>query len=299
MQQRARSSLPRQAALVAGGALLLACADQALRIRRAVVRSERVPAIERRLARPCARVLIVGDSTGVGVGAGAPEMAIAGRLAQAMPDVDIVNLSRIGMRIADVADQLEQCGDQPAFDLALLHAGGNDILQGTPRQKLADDASRVLCRLRAMAAQGVWLGPADVGIAPVWRWPLRLLMSGRTRTCCQLFERLARGHGIEFVGFHGTEHSAEFRRHPKRYFAPDGIHPSAEGYGYCFERLSACSALCSLSEIRHRRAASSTRAPRHSAASPIERAPAPRAAGSGFDTRRRTAEGEQALLRHA
>ena len=44
------------------------------------------------------RVLVVGDSTGVGTGAARPEDSIAGRLADAYPDVTIVNRARNGAK---------------------------------------------------------------------------------------------------------------------------------------------------------------------------------------------------------
>ena len=179
----------------------------------------------------------------MGVGASAPELAVAGRVASAVPDADVVNLSRVGARVADVPLQLERAGTAPPFDLALLLVGGNDILRGTPPGVLLDDTRRLLRRLPGVATRCVWLGPADVGIAPVWRLPLRLLMSRRTRNACRIFEHTARSHGVDYIGFHGPEHSAEFRREPTRYFASDGIHPRAEGYRYCYERLSRHTAL--------------------------------------------------------
>ena len=47
------------------------------------------------------RVLVLGDSTGVGIGANRPEESIAGLLAQDFPAADIVNVSRSGARVAD------------------------------------------------------------------------------------------------------------------------------------------------------------------------------------------------------
>src|SRR5277367_6022713 len=54
---------------------------------------------ERRLASKGLAVLILGDSTGVGVGASMPEESIAGLLAADYPQADVVNISESGARI--------------------------------------------------------------------------------------------------------------------------------------------------------------------------------------------------------
>jgi lysophospholipase L1-like esterase len=229
----------KRTALVGFGVVAATGIEQGLRIRRAVATQEamRVPCVDRPIEQASARVLVMGDSTGVGLGAGSHELAVAGRLGRALPSVHIVNRSRVGARLADVGEQLDHLDSSAVFDMALLHFGGNDILRGTPPRELEASAETMLGCVRKVAARQIWLGPADVGIAPLWRLPASMWMSHRSRVACRVFERVASRHDVHFLGFHTPEHSSEFRRAPRRYFAADGIHPSAEGYRYCYDRL--------------------------------------------------------------
>jgi hypothetical protein len=121
-------------------------------------------AFERRVSPARARILVLGDSTGVGIGASCPEDSIAGLLAAELPDVDIVNVSRSGARVADALAQARDCRARELhFELALLHVGGNDVIRATPAAKLGADSRMLLAELAAIADQTVWLGPPDVG----------------------------------------------------------------------------------------------------------------------------------------
>lgn len=115
---------------------------------------------ERRLSAKGATVLILGDSTGVGVGATLPEESIAGLLAADYPDADIVNVAVSGTRVAGAIAQVRTCLDAGLrFDLALLHVGGNDVVVDTPLHQLAADCDSLLQGLDQLAARTVWLGP--------------------------------------------------------------------------------------------------------------------------------------------
>ncbi|MDQ6680104.1 MAG: GDSL-type esterase/lipase family protein, partial [Pseudomonadota bacterium] len=124
---------------------------------------------ERRVSSNGPRVLVLGDSTGVGIGASCPEESVAGLLAAEFPDADIVNVSRSGARVADALGQARECNQQALhFDVALLHVGGNDVLRATPRQKLSHDCRLLMTELSTLADQTVWLGPVDIGIVPLF-----------------------------------------------------------------------------------------------------------------------------------
>jgi lysophospholipase L1-like esterase len=231
--------LLRSTAAMAMAALAAAAADQAFRVRRALrLRPQRATGFERRLPHPVARVLVLGDSTGVGEGAGDPGLTLAGLLAADVPGLEIVNHSEPGIRIDDVvamAPALHRAGDR--FDLLLLHLGGNDVLRTLRLAPLEDAADTLLARLSTVATHRLWLGPADLGCAPLFSAPFAALLSWRTQRLCGLLEQVTRRHGVEYLPFHAAAHSAIFRRQPARYFSADGVHPSAQAYRYCYEWL--------------------------------------------------------------
>src|SRR6187402_3364078 len=87
---------------------------------------------ERRLSARSATVLVLGDSTGVGVGATLPEESVAGLLAADYPDAEVINVAVSGTRVAGAIAQARVCREAGMrFDLALLHVGGNDVVADT------------------------------------------------------------------------------------------------------------------------------------------------------------------------
>jgi lysophospholipase L1-like esterase len=243
-------SLVCYAAAAAAGALAVVSIDQALRVHRALRDAEsRKPArpYQYRAARPHKRVLIVGDSTGVGVGAERPADSIGGLLTAEYREAELVNLSVGGACIADVLPQLRALDhDSRRFDLVLLHIGGNDIMRIARLQQATHAIGPLLTRLKQMGRRVVWLGPGDIGLAPLFRPPFSWWMSYRTRLACEMFHRLAVEHGVEYVGFHCAPHRHLLARQRHVYFAADGLHPSSHGYRYAYGCLSRTGVLAHL-----------------------------------------------------
>ncbi|MEP7139760.1 MAG: GDSL-type esterase/lipase family protein [Caldimonas sp.] len=188
---------------------------------------------ERRQAASAHAILVLGDSTGVGVGAERPEDAIAGRLAIDFPDSDIVNVSRCGARVADALAQARQCAaDGRLFDVAVLHLGGNDVVHGTDVAELAAGCDVLMIELKTVARHTVWLGPPNLGLAPLFPLPYAWLMSSRSRAATSVFAASATEHGVSYIDFSAPEHAERLRRRRKQHFAQDGFHPSSASYGY-------------------------------------------------------------------
>ena len=188
---------------------------------------------ERRQAASAHSILVLGDSTGVGVGAQRPEDSIAGRLAADFPDSDIVNISRSGARVAEALAQARQCvADGRQFDVAVLHLGGNDVVRGTDVAELAAACESLLVELSRVARRTVWLGPPNIGLAPLFPLPYAWLMSSRSRAATSVFAASAARHGVAYIDFSTPEHGERLRRGKKAHFAVDGFHPSSSSYEY-------------------------------------------------------------------
>jgi lysophospholipase L1-like esterase len=224
--------------LCALGVLAAISTDQALRVRRALRDADAAPPrrpYQYRAVRAQRRVLIVGDSTGVGIGAECPTQSIAGLLAAECRGAEVINLSVSGATLADVPAQLRRAGHRGArFDLVLLHVGGNDILRSPNLAVMQQAAEALLPRLHEVGERVVWIGPGDVGLAPLFRPPFSWWLSRRSRLACELFHRLAQKHGVAYIGFHGGEHRDLLVRQRERFFAVDGFHPNSHGYRYCY-----------------------------------------------------------------
>ncbi len=166
------------------------------------------------------------------------EESIAGLLAAEVPDADIVNASRSGARVADALEQARECRRRGLhFDVALLHVGGNDVIRATPGAKLVADSRLLLAELAAIADQTVWLGPADVGIAPLFPPPFSWLFRMRSRRAAAAFAECAAAQGAVFVDFSSGEHASRFADRRPLHFGVDGLHPSSATYRYGYAAI--------------------------------------------------------------
>lgn len=231
-------------ALTSGPACALIA--QAIRLRRMGRRRDRGATPLSRLAHrapPAARVIVLGDSTGVGVGA-RPHESIAGLLAADHPDVEIVNRCRVGATLVDVARQVPPGTDR--FDLALVLAGGNDVLRATGPARWSADAHTALANASRCADRVIWLGPADIGTVPLFLPPFSWWLSSRTARACATFRVVAHRHRSDFVDFCAGPQARGLAALGPARFAADGIHPSATAYRYCYEAMRRA---CDLSTI--------------------------------------------------
>ena len=180
-------------------------------------------------------ILILGDSTGVGVGASLPEESIAGLLAIDFPRSDIANISVSGARVGDALAQAARCNSLGMrFDVAVLHIGANDIVRGTPTEELADSCEKLMLELERLARRTVWLGPPDLSIAPLFRPPYAWVIGARSRAATAVYARSAARHHVSFVDFSAPPHSIHFRRRRDQHFASDGFHPNSSTYRYAY-----------------------------------------------------------------
>jgi lysophospholipase L1-like esterase len=116
-------------------------------------------------------------------------------------------------------------------------AGGNDILLGRGMERLARDADAAAAALAARARIGVWVGIANIGLAPLFIPPWSWWMAARTRRARQALGAAAARHGLRYLDFFREAREDPFSADPGRYFAADGIHPSSSSYRYCYAAL--------------------------------------------------------------
>lgn len=183
-----------------------------------------------------ARVLVIGDSTGVGTGSSSPADSVAGRIARDFPGAEIVNLARNGARMKDVPAQLARAGTEE-YDLILLQIGGNDILRFTSLTRLRDAVTNLLKTSSGRARRVVFISTGNVGLAPAFFPPLSWVYTWRTRSVRALFMEVAREQGVQYVDLFRERGRGIFEEDPARYYASDFLHPSGEGYGVWYREL--------------------------------------------------------------
>jgi len=180
------------------------------------------------------RLLIVGDSTGVGTGASAPPNSLAGLLAQAFPRLHIDNLARDGATFEGVVQQLQR--DDARYDVVLIQAGGNDVIRLRADDAVSADIERATA-LAAARANRVLLMPAgNVGNARFFFPPVSSLMTSRAQRLHGFIQRSAQRHGAVYINLFQAPENDPFVQQPALH-ARDGLHPSDAGYQVWFDEL--------------------------------------------------------------
>ena len=228
--QRTTGALCRLPAAAAALLLAAGCAVGNLDTARAL--ADAAVAYEARPAEPTHRLLVVGDSTAVGTGAGAPKRSVAGLLGRDHPGWAIVNAGRNGARLEDVVDQLQAARrDGRRYDTVLVLAGGNDVIRFTGWDAVRGDLAQIVDHARALAPRVVLMPSGNVGSAPFFHPPLNWLMSQRSRALHAIVRETAeRGDGVAYVDLYRERDVDPFALQPERYHAADGLHPSDAGY---------------------------------------------------------------------
>jgi lysophospholipase L1-like esterase len=161
------------------------------------------------------RLLVVGDSTAVGMGVVSLEEALPARLAARLQARWTV-VGRSGWTAPEVLRDFGDAAAAPA-DVLVLLVGWNDAMQVRPGAAF----ERALTTLVASAGaeRVVVVAPPAFGRYPVLPQPLRSALGAITAGLTRRAGRVAVAHGAVLVpGFDGAR------------VARDGFHPDAAGY---------------------------------------------------------------------
>ena len=180
------------------------------------------------------KVLIVGDSTGVGVGATRPEESIAGLLNK--DGYAVKNLAEWGALTKETLVQIKK-EEGNKYDLVFVFTGGNDIIWMRDLKKTALYFQDVLDEAKNIGRKVVVMPPGNVGLAPVFKEPIGLLYASRTAFIREFFIREARESGAVYVDLFTNSLEELFEGDSERYFAADFFHPNSEGYRIWYQKL--------------------------------------------------------------
>jgi lysophospholipase L1-like esterase len=216
--------------------LLLELLVLVYRVRIGIELAGKSVSFESRPQAPRARVLVIGDSTGVGTGSSEPWESVAGRIARDFPGAEIVNLARNGARAKDVPVQLSGAGSG-RYDVILLQVGGNDILRFTPLEELKASVTEILQIASGKARRVIFISTGNVGLSPAFFPPVNWIYTWRTRSARALFMDIARQQGARYVDLFRERGSGIFEDDPPKYYASDFLHPSGEGYAVWYREL--------------------------------------------------------------
>lgn len=180
-------------------------------------------------------VLVLGDSTAVGVGASSPEFSVPGFLASEVRATYLENRGVSGARVVDLAEQLQKTS-LPSYEYILIQIGGNDVVARHNPQVVAQELLTILEKLPPHKKLIVQMC-GDVGVAPLLPWYVRPYYTHKTLAFHDAFETTVTDFGGTYVNLYLPKTQDPFAIRPEVYFSADGFHPSSTGYASWFEIL--------------------------------------------------------------
>jgi len=182
---------------------------------------------------PPLRLLILGDSSGAGVGAATQDEALLGQVVSRLAESHAVEFRLIavpGARTADAYGWLQDVTE--TYDVAITALGVNDVTKLTPLHAFLEGQEALWQRLRSQhhVRRIIVSGIAPIGRFPVLPQPLRWVIGARADDFAQALSDLtARFEDVVLVNM-GTDLLMEE-------MASDGFHPGPAIYDKWAEAL--------------------------------------------------------------
>lgn len=180
-------------------------------------------------------ILVLGDSTAVGVGASAPEQSVAGLLGESL-HASIENHAVSGAVTADMIGQLHDAR-RHHYDLILIQVGANDVVGIGALGSVEAMMQTLLDEAVGYSNRVVVLTGGRIGDAPIFPLIFRAFVNGRAAALRTSFiTTVASGNSAVYIDLTGAVSDA-FARDPSTYYAVDMFHPSSAGYSTWFDVL--------------------------------------------------------------
>ena len=184
------------------------------------------------------RLVLLGDSTGAGVGVTRTEdtvgAVLARRLAGPTRRVRLAGAAIAGSGTGDLGPQVSRALlGRP--DVAVLLVGTTDATSGTALAAVRDNLGEAVRRLVAGGAAVVVGTCPDLGASRVFAQPLRTVVAWRGRRVAAASAEATRAAGGVAVDL--AESVGPVFRADRAAYCEDGFHPSADGYRLIAEAL--------------------------------------------------------------
>lgn len=181
------------------------------------------------------RILVLGDSLAVGVGATESKHSIAGRIGHDHPHASITNAAISGARVEDVLQQIAAFHEEH-FDLIIIQIGGNDVTHFTSLKKIAEDMNKIIKQAKIIAPHVLVWSSGSVGFAPIFIPPLSWIYTAETRRIYRTLSRIVTAAGCTYVNLFVPWSEDIFKTDTKKYYAPDCFHVADAAYDIWYEK---------------------------------------------------------------
>lgn len=180
-------------------------------------------------------LLVLGDSTAVGVGADSQKDTVPALLASNVGATYVENYAVSGAKIQDLESQLSN-SKLSKYDYILVQIGGNNIVAREDGLAVGE-VLRKLYRALPECKQVIHVCCGDVGATTILPLPVRGYYTKKTLAYHSIFEKIDMDSGVTYVNLYEPKNIDPFIKNPELYLAADGFHPSSLGYAYWFSKI--------------------------------------------------------------
>ncbi|HVE81098.1 MAG TPA: GDSL-type esterase/lipase family protein [Candidatus Dormibacteraeota bacterium] len=187
---------------------------------------------EQSQAKPRYRVLIIGDSTGVGTGVSSPEKSLAGLLGAEFPEAEIINRSINGLRSDQLAESLESLPESK-FNLVIIHIGGNDLIRFKSLRKVQSNIKLVLDYASNRSDKVALFTTGDLSKTSFFPLAARPWYGNSSSRLRSSMKKLATEYdNVAYIDLFSYPDLSEING-----YAVDGLHLNDAGYGLWYKAL--------------------------------------------------------------
>ena len=181
-------------------------------------------------------LLVLGDSTAVGVGATDKNDSVPALVASKIGATYTENYAVSGAEVGQLDDQIKHI-KRDRYDMILVQIGANDILARNDVLVVSIDLERVLTDLKSKTNKLVFLTAGNMGDPEVIPFFLKSYYTNLTLSYHSSFEKIAEKLGITYVNLYEDASIDPFTLDPDTYYASDKFHPSSAGYAHWFKKV--------------------------------------------------------------
>lgn len=181
-------------------------------------------------------LLVLGDSTAVGVGADSSKDTVAALFAQHVGATYVENRAVSGAIVADLETQIKSASLEE-YSFILIEIGGNDIIRFHNVDTVTGELRELLEAL-PKTKNLIVHSAGNVGAATTFPWFIRPFHTSRNLAYHKALEEVVRAKGGTYVNLYLDPSIDPFSLHPEIYLAKDGLHPSSAGYKLWFETIA-------------------------------------------------------------
>lgn len=182
-------------------------------------------------------LLVLGDSTAVGVGAENPEESIAWQLSKYINAWEVENQWVSWAIVSDVASQIVLTRKKE-YDYILLQIGGNDMTRLHDLMQVSRDYESLIENLPRHKYL-IITSCGNLGGAQIFPRFIGYIYERVSRSYHTKFKEIVTRHGGIYVDIFDERAVDPFIREPNLYLAADLFHPSSLGYKYWFSKVTA------------------------------------------------------------